>query len=131
MSWAQDLAQEIKRERRTPTTGVCMGEVVSTSPFLVTIQNGAFILDASNSHVCNQLLERNTKYTAQGQMEQSGNLSASCPAGSHSGYSASGQFTQEGDIKLDAVWQAGDQVLVLPTDDGQTFFIVDIIKGVG
>lgn len=128
--WAYRLAKEIKKDRSKPVTGVCIGDVISTSPFLVTIQNGAFILDASNSYVCNQILERNTTYKAKGKMQQEGQLNASCPISSHDGYSATCDYNLQGDIELDAVWKPGDKVLVIPTEDGQTFFIVDIIKGV-
>lgn len=109
-----------------------MGRVVSVQPLKISIQNGLFLLEADDVYICNQLLERKSKFTATGMIEQSGTLNASCPVSGHSGsYSANGQMILEGDeIHLQAVLQAGDMVLVIPDASDQHFFIVDIIKAV-
>ena len=127
--WAYDLAKTIKKNKPQKITGPCIGDTVSVSPFQVKILNGSVILNSKNAYVCRQLLERKSKFKASGSsLEQSGSLNAACAVGSHTDYSASGQFTQEGDIELDTVWKAGDKVLVVPSGDGQSFFIVDILE---
>ena len=108
--------------------GPCIGDTVSVSPFQVKILNGSVILNSKNAYVCRQLLERKSKFKASGTLEQSGSLNAVCAVGSHTDYSASGQFTQEGDIELNTAWKAGDKVLVVPSGDEQSFFIVDILE---
>lgn len=125
--WAYDLAREIRKNRLEKVTGPCIGDTVSVSPFQVKILNGSVILDQDNAYVCRQLLERKSKFKAKGNLKQSGNLNASCASGSHSSYSADGTFEGDGDMELDTVWKAGDKVLVVPSGDGQSFFIVDIL----
>lgn len=122
-SWEYELAKEIKKDRSKPVTGPCIGVVISTAPFQVQIQNNNFILDKKNAYVCNQLLSRSSKFEAEGEHTQEGILNGA-------DYTAEGSMTLEGEIELDAVWNAGDKVLVVPTGDGQKFFIVDIIREV-
>ena len=125
--WAYDLAREIRKNRLEKVTGPCIGDTVSVSPFQVKILNGSVILDRDNAYVCRQLLERKSRFKAKGNLRQSGNLNAACASGSHSSYSADGTFEGDGDMELDTVWKAGDKVLVVPSGDGQSFFIVDIL----
>ena len=47
-----------------------------------------------------------------------------CPAGPKTDYDAQG----EGKIVLNELWKAGDKVLVIPDENEQHFFIVDIVK---
>ena len=122
-SWEYELAKEIKMVRSKPVTGPCIGIVKSTSPFQIQIQNGSFILDRKNTYVCNHLLMRNSTFKADSSHEQSGILNGE-------GYSARGRATLDGKIELGEVWKAGDKVLVLPTGDGQKFFIIDIVREV-
>lgn len=119
--WEYELAKEIKKNRMPPITGTCVGETVNVNPFQVKIQNGSIIIDKNNGHVCRQLLRRESGYTAENTHIQSGMLNGS-------GYTASGTMTQDGTIKLDVAWKAGDKVLVVPSGDGQHFFIVDILE---
>lgn len=122
-SWEYELAKEIKKDRSKPATGPCIGVVISTAPFQVQIQNSNFILDKKNAYVCNQLLSRSSRFEAEAEHTQEGILNGT-------GYTAEGSMTLEGEIELDAVWSTGDEVLVVPTGDGQKFFIVDIIREV-
>ncbi|MBQ5682775.1 MAG: DUF2577 family protein [Peptococcaceae bacterium] len=73
--------------------------------------------------MCNHLLMRNSTFKADSSHEQSGILNGE-------GYSARGSATLDGKIELGEVWKAGDKVLVLPTGDGQKFFIIDIVREV-
>lgn len=120
-AWDYEIAKEIKKNRTPPVTGPCIGDTISVAPFQVKIQNGAIIVDKSNGHVCRQLLNRESKYTAENTHTQSGVLNGGS-------YTANGDMTQDGTIKLNAVWKVGDQVLVVPSGDGQHFFIVDILE---
>ena len=122
-SWEYKLAKEIKKDRSKPVTSPCIGVVISTAPFQVQIQNNNFILDKKNAYVCNQLLSRSSKFEAKAEHEQEGILNGA-------DYTAEGSMTLEGEIELNTVWSTGDKVLVVPTGDGQKFFIVDIIREV-
>ena len=122
-NWEYELAEEIREGRKKPITGVCIGTVTNTNPFQVSIQNGNIILDKENACICNQLLERNSKAVLKGSHTQSGTLNGNS-------YNANGNIEIDGNIVLLAVWQKGDKVLVIPSGDGQKFFIVDIIREV-
>nr|DAH51784.1 MAG TPA: Protein of unknown function (DUF2577) [Caudoviricetes sp.] len=119
--WEYDLAGML-RERDNPTTkiGACLGEVISTSPMTISIQNGQYIIKGDMLYVAYHLLQRASTYS---QMSQSGTISVSCPHGGGSYTSSS-----TGSITLDAVIKAGDLVMVVPDESEQHFFIVDVVR---
>lgn len=120
-SWDYDLAEQFK-SRDNPKTkmGAMLGIVVSTSPPVVTIQNGKYTIKGEQLYVAYHLLERKSTYSS---MHQNGSISVSCPHGGGS-YTS----TSTGDIILDEVWKAGDLVLVIPSETEQQFFIVDVVR---
>lgn len=119
--WHGTIAKELKIRTNQIRIGAVLGEVVSTSPWKVAIKDGKFIIDNSNGYVCFSLLHHITTYAYRhsGQMTHNG-----CQAGSNSGYSAQG----EGKIVLNELWKTGDKVLVIPDENEQHFFIVDVVK---
>lgn len=132
--WAYQMAQQIKMRDNPKPIGACLGVVISTEPVKISIQDGQFILEGKQVYVCNQILERKSKYTAKTKHEQTGKISTGCPISGHSGsgYDASGTMTMDGEeIHAKEVWQTGDKVMVVPDAAGEHFFIVDIVKGVG
>lgn len=120
-SWEYDLAEQFK-SRDNPKTkmGAMLGKVVSTSPPVVTIQNGRYTIKGEQLYVAYHLLERQSTYSS---MNQSGSITVSCPHGGGS-YTS----TSTGDIVLDEVWKAGDLVLVIPSETEQQFFVVDVVR---
>lgn len=120
-SWEYDLAEQFK-SRDNPKTkmGAMLGKVVSTSPPVVTIQNGRYTIKGEQLYVAYHLLERQSAYT---NMHQKGSISVSCPHGGGS-YTS----TSTGDIQLEEVWKAGDLVLVIPSETEQQFFVVDVVR---
>lgn len=120
-SWDYDLAEQF-RSRDNPKTkmGAMLGKVISTSPPVVTIQNGRYTIKGEQLYVAYHLLERKSTYSS---MNQSGSISVSCPHGG-------GAYTSSstGDIVLDDVWKAGDLVLVIPSESEQQFFVVDVVR---
>ena len=129
MSWEYDLADEFKKRNNSKPIGPCIGRVTSVKPFAGNILNGQILLDASNSYVCDTLLERKSKMRLKGTFKESGETSIDNFINS-SGYQQRGNIEIDADIELEEVLKIGDQVLVIPAADEQTFFIVDIIKGV-
>lgn len=120
-SWEYDLAEQFK-SRDNPKTkmGAMLGVVVSTSPPVVTIQNGRYTIKGEQLYVAYHLLERKSTYST---MHQTGSISVSCPHGGGS-YTS----TSTGDIQLEEVWKAGDLVLVIPSETEQQFFVVDVVR---
>ena len=120
-SWDYELAAQFK-SRDNPKTkmGPMIGKVISTSPPVITIQDGKYTIKGEQLYVAYHLLERKSTYSS---MHQSGSISVSCPHGGGSYTSSS-----TGDIVLDDVWKAGDLVLVIPTESEQQFIVVDVIR---
>ena len=120
-SWEYDLAEQFKlRDNPTTRMGAMLGKVVSTSPPVVTIQNGKYTIKGEQLYIAYHLLQRKSTYSS---MNQSGSISVSCPHGGGS-YTS----TSTGDITLDEVWKAGDLVLVIPSESEQQFFVIDVVK---
>ena len=119
--WSYELASQFK-QRDNPTTrmGAMLGKVVSTSPPVVTIQNGQYTIKGDQLYVAYHLLERKSTYSS---MKQSGSISVSCPHGGGS-YTS----TSSGSIQLEEVWKPGDLVLVIPSESEQQFYVVDVVR---
>ena len=119
--WEYDLAQQFK-SRDNPKTkmGPMIGKVVSTSPPVITIQDGKYTIKGDQLYVAYHLLERKSAYT---NMTQSGNISISC-------HPCQGSYTASctGDIQLEEVWKPNDLVIVLPDEREQHFFVLDIVR---
>lgn len=120
-SWEYELASQFK-SRDNPKTkmGPMIGKVISTSPPVITIQDGKYTIKGEQLYVAYHLLERKSTYSS---MHQSGSITVSCPHGGGSYTSSS-----TGDIVLDEVWKTGDLVLVIPTESEQQFIVVDVIR---
>lgn len=119
--WDYELASQFK-QRDNPKTkmGAMLGKVVSTSPPVVTIQDGKYTIKGDQLYVAYHLLERQSQYSS---MSQSGNISINC-------HPCQGSYTAScsGNITLEEVWKAGDLVLVIPSQTEQQFFIVDVVR---
>ena len=121
MGWDYNIADMFK-QRDNPKTkmGAMLGKVISTSPPVVTIQDGRYTIKGEQLYVAYHLLERKSAYSS---MNQSGSISVSCPHGGGA-YTS----TSSGDIQLEEVWKAGDLVLVIPSETEQQFFVVDVVR---
>lgn len=117
--WHSRMASEFKNRTNPVRIGAVLGEVISTSPWEVAIKDGKFKINASNGYVCFQLTHHITTYS----YRHSGTIAhKDCPGSPP--YSAQGS----GKIVLDELWKPGDKVLVIPDENEQHFFIVDIVK---
>lgn len=121
MGWDYALAEQFKiRDNPTTRMGAMLGKVVSTSPPVVTIQNGQYTIKGEQLYIAYHLLERKSTYSS---MNQSGNISINC-------HPCNGSYTASctGDIQLEEVWKAGDLVLVIPDERENHFFVVDVVR---
>ena len=120
--WEYSFADAFRQRDNDKTKmGACIGKVISVSPPTISIANGEFIINSDKLYVCNQILERGTKYDSH---SNSGNIHVSCTGGSGGSFSA----TSTGTIHLNAVWSVGDYVLVIPDIENNTFFVVDVLR---
>ena len=126
--WAYALAGELKKRNNPNILNPCIGVVISTSPFLVSIQDGMYLLDEKNAYICRHILERKSKMSFSVQNSQSGNINISCEG--RGAYSSTGTISVNNqDIELYEVWKSGDKVLVIPDGRNEKFFIVDVLEG--
>lgn len=119
--WEYDLAQQFKmRDNPATKMGPMLGKVISTSPPVISIQNGQYTIKGDQLYIAYHLLERKSKYTS---MTQSGNISIDC-------HPCKGSYTASctGDIQLEEVWKPNDLVLVIPSESEQQFFVVDVVR---
>ena len=126
-NWETELAKQFKQRDNPKPIGACIGKVESLSPVVISIQSGKFMLQANQIYICNQILERKSKFKdLSADQEQEGTIHGA--ANGH--YTTEGSIEAEGNIHLLAVWKVGDYVMVVPDESGQHFFIVDILRGV-
>lgn len=125
MSWEYDLAKEFtSRNNPTNRLGACLGKVESVSPAIISIQDGNYMIQGDQLYVSYHILERETTYS-----ELVGNMNGSINIDCHPcGGSYQGSINSSGNIHLDAVWKVGDLVLVVPSESGQQFFVVDVVR---
>lgn len=123
--WSYELANLLKERENPVKMGVMLGKVESLSPLIISIKNGKYQIQQNRLYVCNQILERKTKYHDDNYSE-SGDLSLGCSHPCAGSYNASGTAT--GSIHLEEVWRVGDLVMVVPDESEQNFFIVDIVR---
>lgn len=131
--WEYKMAGEFKKRDNKNLLSPCIGIVIRTSPFLVSIQNGLYLLDKDNAYVCRHILERKSKmsFSAQNSQSGSGNINISCEGAGGFSFNSTGTMTvSKQDVELFEVWKAGDSVLVIPDGKNEKFFIVDVLEGV-
>lgn len=98
MTWDYDLAKEFKKRNNKEIDEAVIGTVISANPVLVSLFNGSVILNNSNSYVCSNL----------------GILKGTCIVDG-----------KTGTCTIDRSLKNGDKVLCIPSNKGQTYFIVD------
>lgn len=101
--WAVDLAKEFKNRDNKEFIGAIVGDVLSVNPLKIGIEDNQIILDHSHFWLCGSLKE----------------------------YAKNATITATGNINTDAtityknILSLNDKVLVIASEDNQTFFIVD------
>jgi hypothetical protein len=83
--------------------GALLGDVINISPLEISIFGGKAILSDDQCYVCSGLKEN---------IIRKADIKINTT-------------TNAGEITLKEVLKVGDQVLCLPIEDGQTFFIID------
>lgn len=109
MSWDNELAREFtKRNNKNPMGAVC-GTVITVDPLKVSILGGSVFLSGDMIRVCSNLINNATR-------------KATIKLDSVADH---GSITTDGTITYNEILKEKDQVLCLPADGGQTFFIID------
>lgn len=98
MSWDYDFAREFKKRDNKDIDEAIIGTVISASPLSISLFKGSVILNNSNSYICSNLSLINGTCTIEG---------------------------KTGTCVIDRSLKAGDKVLCIPSNSGQTYFIID------
>lgn len=99
MSWDYDFAREFKKRDNQEVEGAVIGTVISVDPLSVSLFSGSVILNNRNSYVCSNL----------------GILQGTILVGDG----------KTGTCTIDRSLKSGDEVLCIPSSNGQTYFIID------
>lgn len=98
MSWAYKFAQELKVRNNKDIDEAIIGTVISANPLSISLFNGLVILNNSNSYICSNL----------------GILNGTCTVDG-----------KTGTCTIDRSLKVGDKVLCVPSNSGQTYFIIE------
>lgn len=96
------LAQLFRERDNQEIEGPILGEVINIDPLRISTNNNQIVLGADQCYICTNILTRNANITFNG-------------------------ITGAGSIQ--SVLNIGDQLLCLPTANGQKYFIIDKVVG--
>lgn len=102
MSWDYKLAQELKKRDNIVSDDPVVGTVINITPITISLFNGAVILNDTNSYICSNLSVLNGTCSVDG---------------------------KTGVCTIDRSLKVGDKVLSIPSNNGQTYFIIDKVVG--
>lgn len=125
--WDVGLAKMFKERNPKDLIGPCIGKVVSPNPLKISILSGDVILQGEQLYISRSLLDR----------EYDCDVSGSGPMGeviNVGGTLNSLNLTRDshgGKTKLYFELKVNDEVLLIPTENEQVYFIVDIVEKVG
>jgi sporulation protein YlmC with PRC-barrel domain len=126
LSWETELAKEFKNRNNPAKIGTVLGNVLSLEPLKIGILNNQIILDKSNSYIGSILIN---DYQRKANMKISA-YDVSVNATDSNGDSLNQiNFSEKNDYNVEIAYkdilQIGDQVLIMASDDNQTFYILD------
>lgn len=98
MSWEHNFARELKKRDNQDIDEAIIGTVISANTLSISLFNGSVILNNSNSYVCSNLSILNGTCLVDG---------------------------KTGTCTIDRSLKTGDKVLCIPSNSGQTYFIID------
>lgn len=125
--WDVGLAKMFKERNNTSLIGPCVGKVVSPKPLKIEILNGDVILQEEQLYISRSLLDRDYDCDVSG-------VGSMGEVISYDGTLVSLNLTKDshgGKTKLYFELKVNDEVLLIPTENEQVFFIVDIVEKVG
>jgi hypothetical protein len=104
MNWANELAREFKKRDNESPLGAVKGTVITVNPLKISILGGRVFLTADMVYMCSSLLNG---------IDRSATIQIN------------GGTATDGKITFKDVLKDKDEVLCLPAEGGQTFFIID------
>lgn len=119
--WEVGFAQLFKQRNNKEKIGNIIGDVISVNPLRISILSGNIILDKSHLYISKGLTTKT--FTS--------NITSSDVSGLVScGGNLSNISISNGDTVLNFGLKNNDKVLLIPSESGQIFFIIDVIEKV-
>jgi len=124
--WAVKIANEISKRDNIEKFGAVVGNVLSIDPVKIGIEDNAIILDSTNFYICSSLAENFTKSATMEINDCTLNVSATDSRGDTiTSVNVSKKADYNTKITFKDILKKDDKVLVIASEDNQTFFIVD------
>lgn len=120
--WDVGLAKMFKERDKSNNIGACVGKVVDVSPLKISILNGQAILQGNQLYITGSLLNKEYAIDISGGSVL-GNVT---PSGDLITFNM-----ENGNATLKFGLKQNDEVLLIPAENEQVFFIVDKIQKVG
>lgn len=111
MSYDITLAKMLKDRDNKPYIGPIKGQVKSLNPLRVAIYDGRVLLDGKSLYITDYLAGRSTKVEWTGKIDDQVTTSL-----------------LKGDLVMKELIKLGDELLLIPSESGQEFFIIDKVR---
>lgn len=127
--WDVGLAQMFKERENKINIGPCVGKIVGVKPLKVSILDGQVILQEGHLYICQGLAKREYKL----ELNADGDIGDIAITSKPSNPLISININHKEKTKLTLYFELkqGDEVLIIPAENQQVFFIVDKIQKVG
>ncbi|MSU03209.1 DUF2577 family protein [Tissierella pigra] len=124
--WDVGLAQMFKERENKINIGPCVGKIVGVKPLKVSILDGQVILQEGHLYICQSLAKREYKL----ELNADGDIGDIAITSKPSNPLISFNISEKEKTKLTLYFELkqGDEVLIIPAENQQVFFIVDKIQ---
>ncbi len=142
--WDVGLAKMFKDRDIKSAIGPCIGKVTGVNPLKVSILDGQVVLQKDNLYICSSLLGTYTRqYEVIGEVQLQDTDCGDTDSVNDGGQGASNHshtietididtdYNARGTIAFTDTLKEHDEVLLIPAENEQIFFIVDKVRKVG
>ncbi len=127
--WDVGLAKMFKERDNRSNIGPCIGKVVSEDPLKISISDGSIVLQENQLYIAEGLLKKGYKI----ELEAGDDIGDIAITSKPSDSLISININNKDKTKLTLYFELkqGDEVLIIPAESEQVFFIVDKIQKAG
>lgn len=129
MSYDIELAKILKDRDNPKINGATIGKVVSLNPLNITTDEGQIKLNKKHLYICDSLFLNeykfqieNTTFTGDAKLKKDGVVS------DHEVIELNIKNDTKSKVTLSFEFKLDDEVLLLPSANGQNFFIIDKVR---
>lgn len=127
--WDVELAKMFKERDKKSNIGPCVGKVVGIVPLQISILDGNVVLQENQLYITEELLKKEYKFELTAGDDIGDIAITSKPSNPLISINISDKDKTK--LTLHFELKVGDEVLLIPTENEQVFFIVDKVHKVG